>query len=89
MKEFIVEIYELHASKRLVKADSRAEAIRKVVEDGAGEEIDSPEYIEVIDHKSYSDLEYQYPGIVGELEKVYGEGIDSGSTTFIRSVEEA
>ena len=46
MPKYLVEQYEIHASKLLVEADSEAEAIQKVLNCDTDGESGLPEYIE-------------------------------------------
>ena len=85
MPTYEIEQYELHATKYLVEACSKAEAIAKLFE-GKGEPVEeSQEFIEVAD--DYGLPADEYPEFVRELAKLGVSGIDDVIPS-IRSIDE-
>jgi len=85
MPTFIVERYEVHAQKVMVEADSRADAILKVVS-GEGTDVDnSLEYIESDETRGISTDELTDD----EVERLASvTDLNGGFIPTIRSVEE-
>jgi len=87
MAEFEVEVYELWTSKVAVQANSRAEAIRKVL-GGQGEPVhNSSQLVETLDYGLVMGLEQENPGIIDELNAL-GTMVQEDDETFIKGVEE-
>lgn len=86
MPSYVVEVYELHATKFRIAAPNRADAIRQV-QDGAGVALGASVFIDTLNHKPFSQLEAENPGIIAELNDL-GLEIDGDDETFVRSVEE-
>jgi len=89
-KEFVVEVYELHAEKHAVMAEDRIDAIERI-NAGEGDIVDnSLEYIETasdygisIEEMAFSDEEIE------RMEKNGAADFNGGYVPGIRSVEEA
>ena len=68
MKTFIVEIYELHATRVVVQAENKQEAAVKALQGEADMLDDSTEYIEVAD---------EYHGVDDDTQEAFPAGIRS------------
>lgn len=86
MPIYIVEQYEVSATKLSVKAASEAEAIQKIL-NGEGDAISGmgPEYIETLETMGLPVEEY--PELAEELREL-GVSCEDGIIPSIRSVEE-